>query len=330
LSTVVVGIFAIAKFTEGAWLVVVVFPVLVIGLIRLNREYRAESSILEAFRTDRPEMVKYARHRVFVLVNSLDLAVLEALRYGKGLRADELIAVHFMVDSEHAAQLRNRWDNFDLDTRLRVVDCPDRQIIRALQALVVKAQNEHPNTNVTVLLPRRTYAPVLGRLLHDRTADKISRAVSRIPDAAATIVPYDVQSRIREAFPDILEERIQRKFEKVEARILRGENQPADAYEHPERSAAVIPVGSVVPGRRATVEGRVSQVEDITKRGKTSRWILVGDDSGEIRVTFRPGQGDAIQPGQVVRITGKANQSGIGRVSMVDPTCKVIEVPEES
>ncbi len=70
-----------------------------IALIRLNREYRAEAAILEAFRTDRPELVKYARHRVFVLVNSLDLAVLEALRYGKGLRADELIAVHFMVDA---------------------------------------------------------------------------------------------------------------------------------------------------------------------------------------------------------------------------------------
>ena len=74
-----------------------------IALIRLNREYRAESAILEAFRTDRPELAKYARHRVFVLVNSLDIAVLEALRYGKGLRADELIAVHFMIDSEHAA-----------------------------------------------------------------------------------------------------------------------------------------------------------------------------------------------------------------------------------
>jgi amino acid transporter len=54
LSTVVVGIFAVAKFTEGAWLVVVVFPLLVIALIRLNQEYRAESAILEAFRTDRP------------------------------------------------------------------------------------------------------------------------------------------------------------------------------------------------------------------------------------------------------------------------------------
>ena len=330
LSTVVVGIFAVAKFTEGAWLVVVVFPLLVIALIRLNREYRAEAAILEAFRTDRPELVKYARHRVFVLVNSLDLAVLEALRYGKGLRADDLIAVHFMVDAAHAAQLRNRWDSFDLDTRLRVVDCPDRQIIRALHALVVKAQNEHPHTNVTVLLPRRIYAPVLGRLLHDRTADKISRAVSRIPDAAATIVPYDVQSRIREAFPDIVEMRIARQVEKVETRVLRSENQTVEDYEHPERPAAVIPVNSVIPGRRATVEGRVSQVEDITKNQKTFRWILVGDESGEIRVTFRPGQGDDIQPGQVLRVTGKANQSGNREISMLDPTYKVIEVPQES
>ncbi len=330
LSTIVVGIFAVAKFTEGAWLVVVVFPLLVAGLIRLNREYRAEAAILEAFRTDRPELVKYARHRAFVLVNSLDLAVLEALRYGRGLRADDLTAVHFMVDATHAARLRDRWDSFDLDTPLRVVDCPDRQIIRALHALVVKAQKEHPHTNVTVLLPRRTYAPVLGRLLHDRTADKISRAVSRIPDAAATIVPYDVQSRIREAFPDLIETRIAQEVEKVEARVLRSENRTVDDYEHPDRSAAVIPVNSVIPGRRATVEGRVSQIEDETKNEKTFRWIVVGDQSGEIRVTFRPGHGDDIEPGQVLRVTGKANQSGNREISMLDPTYKVIEVPEES
>jgi RecG-like helicase len=101
-------------------------------------------------------------------------------------------------------------------------------------------------------------------------------------------------------------------------------------YEHPERSAAVIPVDNLIPGRRATVEGRVSQVEDITKGQKTFRWIVVGDDSGEIRVTFKPGQGDDIQPGQVLRVTGIANQSGNRQVSMVDPTYKVIEVPEES
>jgi amino acid transporter len=330
LSTVVVGIFAVAKFTEGAWLVVVVFPLLVTVLIRLNREYRAEAAILETFRAESPELVKYARHRVFVFINSVDLAVLEALRYGKGLRADELIAVHFMVDPAHAAQLRKRWDHYDLDTRLRVVDCPDRQINRAAQVLVVKARDEHPDTNVTVLLPRRTYAPLLGRLLHDRTADKIARAVSLIPDAAATIVPYDVQSRISDAFPDGWERRLAREIDKVQARIAQGENETVEAYEHPERSATVIAADGVVPGRRATIEGRVSQVEDFTKRRRTFRWIVVGDDSGDMVVMFQPGHGGDIQPGQLLRITGKARQRGNRPVWMVDPTYHVIEEADES
>jgi amino acid transporter len=330
LSTVVVGIFAVAKFTEGAWLVVVVFPLLVVVLIRLNREYRAEAAILESFRAGHSELVKYARHRVFVFVNSVDLAVLEALRYGKGLRADELIAVHFMVDAAHAAQLRKRWDHFDLDTRLRVVDCPDRQLNRAAQVLAVKARDEHPDTNVTVLLPRRTYAPLLGRLLHDRTADKVARAISLIPDAAATIVPYDVQSRIGEAFPGGVEQRIAREIDKVQARISQGENRAVEIYEHPARSATVIAVDGVVPGRRATIEGRVSQVEDLTKRRRTFRRIVVGDDSGDIVVTFQPRHGDDIQPGQRLRIAGKARQRGNRPVWMVDPTYQVIEEVEES
>ncbi len=269
LSTIVVGIFAVAKFTEGAWLVVVVFPVLVFGLIRLNREYRAEVAILERFRTDRPEVVRYARHQAFVFVNGVDLAVVEALRYGKGLRADDLVAVHFMVDALHAKMLRKRWDGFGFETPLRIVDCPDRQITRAAQTLVAGAHDEHPDTNVTVLLPRRTYGPILGRLLHDRTADKIARAVSRMPDAAATIVPYDVQSRINEAFPDSVEHRIARELAKVEMRIRQGDNHIVDSYEHPERSAAVISVEGLVPGRRATIEGRVSEIQDNTNNHRT-------------------------------------------------------------
>jgi amino acid transporter len=328
LSTIVVGIFAVAKFTEGAWLVVVVFPVLVFTLIRLNREYRAEAAILEMFRTDRPDLVKYARHRVFVFVNSVDLAVIEALRYGKGLRADELIAVHFMVDAAYAAQLRKRWDHFELDTRLRVVDCPDRRIIRASQLFVAKARDEHADTNVTVLLPRRTYAPLIGRLLHDRTADKIARAVSVIPDAAATIVPYDVQSRIQEAYPERFEQRVARELDKVEAWVSEGEDSDVEAYEHPERSSSVVTVAALIPGHRATFEGRVGQVEDIAKRGRTLRSIVLGDNSGEISVTFRPGSGGAdIQPGQLLRITGKARQSGSRPMSMIDPAYHIIEDP---
>ena len=331
LSTIVVGIFAVAKFTEGAWLVVVVFPILVFGLMRLNREYRAEAAILEMFRTDRPELVKYARHKVFVFVNSVDLAVIEALRYGRGLRADELIAVHFMVDEVHAQLIRKRWDHFGLDTPLRVVDCPDRRITRAAQVLVIKARDEHRNTNVTVLLPRRTYAPLLGRLLHDRTADKVARAVSLIPDAAATIVPYDVESRIKQAYPEGLEQRVARELDKIEAWVSKGEEEDVEAYEHPEPGASVITVAGLIPGQRASFEGRVSEVEDVSKGRRTLREVVVGDNSGEISVTFRSGRGGAdIKPGQLLRITGKARQSGNQPISMADPAYHVLEQPVEA
>ncbi|WP_406816910.1 APC family permease [Mycobacterium sp. M23085] len=198
LSTIVVGIFAVAKFTEGAWLIVVVFPLLVLALMRLNRQYRAEASVLEMSRTELPVLGRYTQHRVFVLVDSIDLAEVEALRYAHGLHADELTVVHFVIDADHAARLQQRWDVFEHDTPLRLVDCPDRHLSRAAHELVLRVLADHPDTKVTVLLPRRTYSPLIGRLLHDRTADKIARAVSRIPGAAAQIVPYDIESRISE------------------------------------------------------------------------------------------------------------------------------------
>jgi hypothetical protein len=199
LSTIVVGIFAVAKFTEGAWLVVVVMPVLVFALMRLNRQYRAEAAVLEMSRNEPPDFAKHAQHRVFVFVDSVDLAEVEAMRYAKGLHADELTAVHFLIDAVHALRLEQRWEHFGHVTPLRMVACPDRNLSRAAQELVLQDLDDHPDTQITVLLPRRTYAPLVGRLLHDRTADKMAGAISRIPGATAQILAYDVGSRIARA-----------------------------------------------------------------------------------------------------------------------------------
>jgi hypothetical protein len=160
-------------------------------------------------------VARHPRLRVFVFVDSVDLAEVEALRYGKGLHADELTAVHFVVDSEHAARLQEIWAYFDEQTPLRLVDCPDRHLSRTAQELVLKVLNEHPGSKITVLLPRRTYSPLLGRMLHDRTADKMARAVSRIAGATAIIVPYDVESRLARVAPQGLEEQIALEADKI-------------------------------------------------------------------------------------------------------------------
>jgi len=329
ISTIVVAIFAIAKFTEGAWLVVVIFPLLVFGLMRLNREYRAEAAILEKFRTDRPQPVEFTSHRVFVLVNSVDLATIEALRYGQGLHADELTAVHFMIDEEHAELLRKRWEHYGLTTPLRIIDCPDRRLIRAAQELVTSTAAEQPDTGITLLLPRRSYAPLLGWLLHDRSADRIARAVNRLPNAAATIVPYDVQSRIRQAFPDMFEERVARELEKVQASLGRSEAEHKDHHDHPDPAPTLLAVDGLLAGHKATVEGRVNQVVEKVRDGQPLLVVTISDDSGELNVLFGPQHGGAdIEPGQLVRVTGKARRTGTRPIFMADPSYRIIETPQ--
>jgi RecG-like helicase len=93
----------------------------------------------------------------------------------------------------------------------------------------------------------------------------------------------------------------------------------------------VITVAGLIPGQRATFEGRVNEVEDTNKGKRTLREVVVGDNSGEITVTFRPGHGGAdIQPGQLLRITGKPRQSGTRPMWMTDPAYHVVEEPAET
>jgi amino acid transporter len=326
LSTIVVIIFAITKFTEGAWLVVVVFPILVFTLMRLNREYRAEAAILERVREKQIRTPNYARHRVYVCVSSLDLAVLEAIRYGRSLRATELKAVHFMIDEAHAERLRRRWEDTGVDVPLKIIDCPDRRVPRAAQELVLAALAEE-GTGVTMLLPRRTYAPLLGRLLHDRTADRIAKVVSRIPQAAATIVPYDVQSHIRAAFPNLPEQKFTEAFERVVNRMT-GDSSAVRLYSQPAPTAGSVPVSALTPGRTATVVGRLAEITIERRRRGAVLICELADDSGRLRIEFTE-EHDDIEAGQVLRVRGSVRMKlDDDELVMADPSYEITEQPE--
>ena len=200
LTSIVVVIFAVVKFTAGAWLILIIFPVGVFALIRLNRQYRSEAGALQTIGDRRasgvgPSQPNYSRRVVIVFVDDFDLSTIAALRYAKGLRPTTMRAVHFVIDTEQAEKLRQAWLP-DRSVSLEFVDAPDRRLTRAAAELVSE-EAATPGTQVTVILPRRSFSPLLGRLLHDRTADKIAGVVSRVPNAAATIIPFDVQNRLR-------------------------------------------------------------------------------------------------------------------------------------
>ena len=140
LHRLVVVIFAVVKFSEGAWVIVILFPLLVFGLIQVNRQYRIEAEVPgEHRRAPGPgtEPPNYTRRVVMVFVDEFDLATIAALRYAKGLRPTALRAVHFVIDTDQAERLRDAWLP-DRSISLDFVDCPDRRLTRAAAELVTQ------------------------------------------------------------------------------------------------------------------------------------------------------------------------------------------------
>jgi hypothetical protein len=111
----------------------------------------------------------------------------------------------------------------------------------------------------------------------------------------------------------------------LQARIVSDDAKHVQDYEHPHPPAAVIAVDGVLAGHRAIIEGRVIQVDDILKDDNSIRTVVAGDDSGEIKVTFGPGHGgDDIEPGQILRVMGKAHQTGSRPTSIANPSYTVV------
>ena len=156
VCSIVVVVFAVTEFTKGAWVVVVVMPLLVYGLIRTNRQYRDEDSVLEeGAAVEACEAKVLRRHVVVILVDQIDLATARAIQYARTLLPDDLRAVHFNIDERPGRLLIERWQRArPVGLPLDVIDCPDRRLGRA--ALELAAELADGETEVSMLLPRRS------------------------------------------------------------------------------------------------------------------------------------------------------------------------------
>jgi amino acid transporter len=355
LTSIVVVIFAVVKFTSGAWLILIIFPIGVFALIRLNREYRTEARVLETIGERRvssggvQRQPNYSRRVVIVFVDDFDLATLAALRYAKSLRPTTVRAVHFVIDTEKAEKLRAAWLP-DRSVSLEFIDCPDRRLTRCAAELVSR-EAETPGTQVTAILPRRSFS-LRATLLHDRTADKIAGVVSRVPNAAATIIPFDVQNRVRvlaerQAVHDgqtpgslmpppgppadgaTHERQDVQDLQAADSAATPGENKPeplpgAGSYDRPIPPPDVTPIGSLHQPGKATVEGRVRVVEIRSVERNSVLACEIADSTGDLTALFYgrsriPG----LMCGSRVRLRGPVGIKG-GAPVMVNPAYELI------
>jgi len=195
LSLIVLLIFATTKFHDGAWVIIVLIPILVIPVFRLNKAYAAErTELVEDAHTAAAAPI-LDRHVVFVMLDELDMASARAIQYARTLMPDELIAVHFDLDPLRTKELTTAWSKLGFNRlSLDVIECPDRRIERAA-AEVVARQLARADTEVSVLLPRREYSRLWHRLVHDQTASRIAKVLEDLPHCNVTIVPYHLGSK---------------------------------------------------------------------------------------------------------------------------------------
>jgi amino acid transporter len=323
ISLLIVIIFSVVKFTQGAWLVLLVSPILVISFLRLRRQYTNEQAALSV-RQEHERATSIARHDVTVLVDNVDLATVGAIRYARSLKPRKLSAVHFVIDDRRAAEIQEAWANSDAldDVTLELIDCPDQRLPNAALEYAIR-MTEKQDVELTLLLPRRAYSGFLGRLLHDQTAEKIAAPISQLQRVVATIVPFDVNRILSGSTPQVVrvaEEKVAAKptaFKSVEE-VIR-DIEPVSHY-----AENLTPIGEIQWRKRAQVQGRVTSIKSAPRGSAPYLQVEVWDQTGGVTLQFL-GRRDiaGLEVGSQIRAEGMVGEEE-GSLTILNPSYELL------
>ena len=197
-TAVVMIVFAVTKFIEGAWIILILIPFLVFVFFTIHGHYRdlAGRLSLDKF-SGLP--ARTSRHRVFMPVSGIHQGTLEALRYAK-LLSDDVTAVHISMDPEETEKVQKKWKVWGEGTRMVILDSPYRLMIEPLldylEDIIEKRQ---PNETITIVVPQFIPSRRWHNALHMRTADVLRQELLAKPGVVVTDVPYQVHDEKEQA-----------------------------------------------------------------------------------------------------------------------------------
>lgn len=326
VTLVIALVFAVVKFSEGAWIVVVAGPIMVFGLLQMNKSYRKENAVFEASRSSGSTVAKFKLHRVVVFVDSYDIATERALQYCATLNPYSIRAVHFDIDPLVTKRLEAAWgaeNSASASINLEVFDCEDRRVDRAALELVADVVRD-PDVFCMVILPRRGFSSRLQRLLHDRTADSIADAVMHIPRSAATIIPYrmgDKKFTENKAVEVAMSDEVKRGGVREDAHL------EADV-KLAERSVGADPIGGLKDRELVEIAGRVRAMAISNESGGSELRCTIADNTGSVTLVF---QGRSEVPGieRGTRLLVRGTVSSLRREAVIlNPQYEIVATPD--
>jgi len=190
-TAVVTLVFTLTKFREGAWVVIISAPVLVLIFSTIHHHYRDLAKGLSV--DDYGPAPQIRRHRVILPISGVHRGTLDALRYATSL-SDDVTAVHVSIDPDEAERVRLKWETWGGGVRLVILDSPYRLFVEPLIGYIeeVMAQRQKHDT-VTIVVPQFVSRRWWHNLLHTQTALFLRLALMFRPGIVITDVPYHVE-----------------------------------------------------------------------------------------------------------------------------------------
>ena len=196
-TAIVMVVFAVTKFSEGAWIILILVPVLVTIFFTIHHHYKdlAVHLSLEKF-IGLP--ARQTRHRVILPVSAVHQGALAALRYAKML-SDDVTVVHVSLDPAETEKVRKKWKKWGEGTRLVILDSPYRLFIEPLLEYIKDIdESGQPNETITIVVPQFIPSKRWHYALHMRTADVLRQELLSKPGVVVTDIPYQVRKELKE------------------------------------------------------------------------------------------------------------------------------------
>ncbi len=188
---IVMIVFIVTKFRDGAWIVVFLIPAMVLVFLQIHHHYAHLAARLSL--DEYGAAPRASRQRVIVTIGGVHRGSIAALAYAKAL-SDDVTAVYVSIDPEEAEKVRRKWEVWGEGVRLVVLESPYRTLIEPLLAYVEKvAGYRQPNETITVVVPQFVPKHFWENVLHSQTALILRMALLFMPGIIITEVPYHIE-----------------------------------------------------------------------------------------------------------------------------------------
>jgi amino acid transporter len=187
---VVLVVFVITKFIHGAWIVVVIIPLLVLMFRAIHNHY---VEVAKQLSTEGLQPLKPVKHEVLVPISGLHRGVINALEYAKSIAPGHVTAVYVDLDDEATRRLRERWDKWGAGVHLVVLASPYRSIIGPLMRYLDRVKKRSHDDMVTIVLPEFVTAKWWQHFLHNQTSLLLKGALLFRKGVVVTSVPYHLE-----------------------------------------------------------------------------------------------------------------------------------------